>query len=285
MRKLDNFSVVIILSLLAFAVFVWGEIVFIRSADEPSMAFLEVGQGDATLLVLPGGVKVLTDAGPGRNVVASLERVLSRGDRYIDLAIISHPQLDHFNGFNYLLDNYRFGAFVFNGRSAEAAEWQLLLDKIAAKKIPLITLGAGDKIRYGDNTINILAPNTLYLQSAELNDTSIVELINAPPFRALLTADIDSNVENYLLENFDIEADILKVPHHGSKYSSGSKFLRVVDPKVAVVEVGSSNRYGHPTKEALSRLGAVVTEVFRTDQGGTIEIVAEGQKLKIFAER
>ncbi len=285
MKKSDGLSYIIFLSLAAFAAFVWYEILTGRPNGMPRDYFLDVGQGDAELIAFTGNVRVMTDAGPDKAVLASLGKVLPLGDRYIDLAIVSHPQLDHFNGFNFILDQYKVGAFIINGRSDTKGiqEWPELLAKIKAENIPLITLEAGDSIRYGNNKIDLLSPNQAFDQSGELNDTGFVELIKTPGMRTLLTADIGFNVEDYLVQNHsDLEADVLKVPHHGSKYSSGDAFLRAVHPKIAVIEVGAHNSYGHPTKEALLRLASSSAKIFRTDQNGTIEVFVKNQKLEIF---
>lgn len=287
MRKPDSLSAIIILALIGFDVFVWQQILFVHPTSHTELYFLDVGQGDSELLVLPGNVKILTDAGPDRTISRSLGKALSPSDRYIDLAIITHPQLDHFNGFNDLLHRYQFGAFLFNGRdeSLESAEWRALLEKIEERNIPLIVLVAGDRVLYRDNRIRFLSPDNLWIQSAELNDTSLVEMVETPDFTALLTADIGFNVEEYLAKNFAVQADILKVGHHGSKYSSGKGFLLAVDPKLAVIEVGD-NRYGHPTEEALQRLATLTAaKIFRTDKNGTIKVIAEYNKLKVFTER
>ncbi|OGY99616.1 MAG: hypothetical protein A2945_03150 [Candidatus Liptonbacteria bacterium RIFCSPLOWO2_01_FULL_52_25] len=285
MKRSNGLSIIILFALAALTGFVWYQLVFGAPVNSLRMYFLDVGQGDGTLAVFPGGVKVLTDAGPDRKVVASLEKVLPPGDRYIDIATITHPQLDHFNGFNYVLDHYGVGAFITNGRSETKTvrEWPEFLKKIREKNIPLITLGAGDGIRYDTNRIDFLSPNVGFLQSAELNDTGLVGLLQTPEFRALLVADIGFNVEDYLVsQGTDLRADILKVGHHGSKYSSGSEFLKTVRPKIAVIGVGERNTYGHPAKEALERLTATTQHIFRTDLNGTVEIRAENGKLKVF---
>ena len=288
MKRFDALTSVIILSLAGLLIFVWYDILFTKSTSGAGIYFLDVGQGDAELLLLPQNIKILTDAGPDQKILQTIEKVLPRQDRYIDIAVISHPQSDHFRGFNYLLDNYRFGAFIFNGRSdsQKTGEWQNLFDKIKAQKIPLITLARGDKISYRENQIEFLSPSYEFIQSAAINDTALVELIKTPAFKALLTSDIDVGVENYLVKNnIGLRADILKVSHHGSKYSSSGEFIEMVKPKLAIIEVGIDNKYGHPTKEALARLKSIISYVFRTDQNGTIEIVAENQKLKVYTEK
>ncbi|MEK7077214.1 MAG: MBL fold metallo-hydrolase, partial [Patescibacteria group bacterium] len=277
MKKLDNLSLVIVIVIVIFDLLVWGQIVFAKPAGNPALYFLDVGQGDGTLLSLPGDIQILTDAGPNQSAVREVEQALGSSDRYIDLAIITHPQLDHFNGFYYLLDRYEFGAFIINGRTDAAAKKELeaLIGKIETKKIPIITLAAGDRIRSGDNTLDFLSPDASWIQSGELNDTSFVAMVRTTDWSALLTGDIGANVEGDLTEKYDLKADILKVPHHGSKYSSSEQFLREVEPKLAVIEVGE-NRYGHPTREVLSRFDAVGVKTFRTDRDGTVKMETNG---------
>jgi competence protein ComEC len=289
----------------------WYQIAFtsssFASAHLPSANFLDVGQGDSELMIFQDGIKVLTDAGPDATVLGSLESVLGANDRFIDVAIISHPQSDHYGGFNYILDHYRVGAFIYNGRddAPGTKSWSALLLKIAAKNIPLVTLGKGDKIIIGakgsgaaksdkritnvndgdsnNGEIDILSPDQNFVESGELNDTGLVELVKTPQFKVLLTADTGFDVQDALVaEGVDLSADILKVAHHGSKYATDATFLTAVDPRIAVIEVGAKNTFGHPAPETLARIAASTNvTVFRTDQNGTIQIWRDGNVFKI----
>lgn len=286
-HKRNTSSVVFMAALFALDIFCWFSVASSRPVSAASVYFLDVGQGDSELMVFPNGVTMMTDAGPTDAVLGSLEKALP-GKRYIDLALITHPQMDHFNGYNFILDHYGIGAFLYNGRDDPGvAAWADLKNKIAAKHIPLITLAAGDSVHYGENEIDILSPNSEFGESAELNDTGLVEMIKTTNFRALFTADIGFNVEDWLVATVkDIHADILKVPHHGSKYSSGDAFLRAVDPSVAVIEVGAKNVYGHPGAATLARLASSTrAEVFRTDKNGNVEIHYGKGMLMIERER
>lgn len=289
-KKNNSFNgFILVFFALFFAVdfFVWSRIFFAKAADETQIRFLDVGQGDAELIIFPGNFKVLTDAGPDSKIIGELEKIPPLGDRYIDLAIISHPQLDHFNGFRYLLDRYRIGAFIYNGRSDTPGiqEWPDLISKIKKRGTPLIQLGAGDRIKHSGDKIDFLSPNSELIQSAELNDTGLVELIESRGLKALLTADIGAETEKYLVKHFNLRADILKVPHHGSRFSSSAVFLEAVKPKVAIIEVGNNNRYGHPTPETLKRLSNISAAIFRTDKNGQITASVIGEKLKIFTDK
>jgi competence protein ComEC len=286
--RFNKTSVVLVLAIVVADIVCWYQIIFLsRGATGvmPSANFLNVGQGDAELMVFPGNVKVLIDAGPDRTVLGSLESVLGADDRSIDIAIISHPQSDHYGGFSYILDHYRVGAFIYNGRddAPGTKSWSALLLKIAAKNIPLITLGKGDKITVGADEIDVLSPDGNFDASGELNDTGFVEMVKTPQFKVLLTADTGFDVQDTLVaEGVDLHADILKIAHHGSKYASDDTFLKAVDPKIAVIEVGAKNSYGQPAPETLARIASSTkATVFRTDQDGTIRIGRAGDALKI----
>lgn len=282
-KPMKNLSRIIIFALLSLNLLTWYEIVSLSQARPSKFYFLQIGQGDSTLVEFATGVQVLTDAGPNKKVVGELQKVMAGSDRYIDLAVISHPQLDHFNGLNEVLDRYQVGAFIFNGRNHDLPEWQSLMVKVKEKKIPLVTLAEGDRIKNGENVIDFISPTKDFIQSAELNDTGLVELIQIKKLKLLLTGDIGANVEKYLVEKFggQLAADILKIPHHGSKFSSSEEFLKTVQPKVAVISVGK-NTYGHPTREVLNRLQAEKVKIFRTDQGGSLKFIINNEKLSIF---
>jgi competence protein ComEC len=276
-------AIAVISALALLDILVWFQIISGIPKSSEEIHFLDVGQGDAVLVVLPGGIKVLTDAGPDSRVRRGLEKVLPVADRYLDLAIISHSQLDHFGGFKELLRSYKFGAFLWNGKEADASgPWGELISDIRGKNIPLITVLKGDKIRSRDAVIQILSPDFGLLGSAEPNDTALVQMLRTPSFRFLSPADVGAEIEKRLVREFELRADILKVGHHGSKYSSGEEFLARVQPRLAVVSAGRNNRYGHPAPETLRRLRSAGAEVLRTDKEGTISVVAENGRLKVF---
>ncbi len=288
-RWLTAHAALVIIALVAVDAFVWTGVLQGAPRVTSSLHFLDVGQGDSELLLLPGDVAILTDAGPDKTVVRSIARVFPAGRHYIDIGIISHPQLDHYGGFRELLTHYRFGAIVTNGREATGArgEWGALTEALHAEHIPVIALRGGDRIRYGDAAILFLAPDEKLLRSKELNDTGLVGYITTPSFSALLTADIGTNVEKMLLKkNVPLAVDILKVGHHGSKYSTGSAFLARARPLLAAIGVGARNSYRHPTVETLARLASSTARaILRTDQHGTISIIPQEGKLRVFTER
>ncbi len=289
MTKSVKLSWLALLTLCVLDLWLWSRIVGAKPLTGEEFHFLDVGQGDAQLLILPSGVKILTDAGPDEKIGKALQTVLPSGDRYLDMAVISHPQLDHFGGLIKIVNAYDFGAVLVSGRDADESirrEWNALLDVFRTRAIPIVAIGEGDKIRVGSATVNILSPGKLLSRSAESNDTGIVQLIETRNVRALLTADIGFGVEKYLLEKYDLAADILKIGHHGSRYSSGDDFLSEVRPAFAVIQSGAGNRYGHPTEETLKRIiKTAPLRIFRNDQDGTISGKVEDGRIVWFTSK
>jgi len=283
-----NHLILFLIFLAVFDFLVWKSIFLNKPNSDTELYFLDVGQGDSELVILPGGVKILIDAGPNNKIVSELESVLRSTDRYIDLLVLSHPETDHFNGFIDVLKRYQVGAFIYNGRAGSAQSWKELAKIVEENKIPVFVLGQRDKIKNQDDFFEILSPNADFLRSKKLNDTSlVVKFVNndkQTQIKALFTGDIGEKNEKYLINNFDIRADILKVGHHGSKYSSGDYFLKAVNPKISAIEVGK-NSYGHPTKEVLERLASVGSQIFRTDQNSIIKLAIKGNEINIFKKR
>jgi len=272
--KTQKKSKIILIIFIFLNLFLWGQILIGRET-EASFIMLDVGQGDSSLLIFESGATIMTDAGPSRETTRALDKVNLPRSKHIDLAVITHPELDHYGGFSDVLDHYSIGGFIVNGRvpDGESLVWDDLISKIKARNIPMIVVSEGDIVRHGENTIYILSPNPIFRESGAMNDTGIVGHVFMSSSSILLTADTGSDVENYLMRQYDLRSDILKVGHHGSKYSSSKQFLEVVRSKIAVIGVGEENRYGHPTEEVLGRLSAVMGKnIFRTDRNGTIRI-------------
>ena len=261
-------------------------LIFYPSVEENlQIYFLDVGQGDSSLILLPGGAKMLIDGGPpdGR-LQANLERILPINDRYIDLVFISHPQLDHTGGFIKLFKNYKIGAVFTSDQVSESAAWQELEKVIKENKIPRIILSAGDKIKYRDSYFDILSPRTGGW-AKDINDFGIAGLLHSSGIKSFFGADISAEKEKELANMYDIDVDVLKVSHHGSKFSSGSAFLKEATPKISVVSAGAKNTYGHPTQEALGRLAGIGAKIYRTDKNGLVKLIVDSDKLRIYTDR
>jgi len=277
MFKALNF---ILLGLILLNAVLYYNLYLIFSEPELGVHFLAVGQGDAQLF-RTGRSAILIDAGPGRRVIEEIDKVLPASDRTIDIAMISHPQLDHIGGMLAVLERYRVRLVLMTGIEYPLAEYGKLKEVLRASKIPILLAVAGEKIKIGDAQLIILYPEKLLagelFSSKTVNETSIVAELVHPAISALFTGDITSKTEERL--SLD-KSEILKVPHHGSKYSSSEKFLAQVSPHWAVIEVGR-NRYGHPSQETISRLTAIGARVLRTDVAGTVSFLVDGGVVKI----
>lgn len=281
-----NKIILIIIFLVLADVFLWRLILFSAAAETPKIYFLDVGQGDSQLLVLPGNVKILIDGGPsGEKLLANLQKTLLPQDRYIDLVIMTHPQTDHFGGLTEAFSRYIIGAFISTGAKGTSKSFSNLQNIINKHDVSEINLTAGDAIKYQNLELRVLSPNLEFLRSRELNDGSLVLLADLAGVKALFTGDIGFKVEEWLVKNYDINADILKVPHHGSKYSSGQGFLKAISPIISIAQVGK-NSYGHPTNETLARLAAIGSRFFRNDNDGLIKVeIDSNQGLTVSKEK
>lgn len=269
-------------------VLIWSFVYAGEMPKNPELDFLSVGQGDSSLVMLPGSggarVKILIDAGPPNFLAQkNLEKILPVNDRYIDLIAISHPQLDHFGGLIELLKNYKVGAVLSSGLEGNQLAWQELKRIIKEKNIKEIIVENNDRIRYKDFIFNVFLPKQPAYEK-EVNDAGIVFLFSGKNMKAFFGADIGTKKEKELARLYDIDVDVLKVSHHGSKYSSDSKFLKEATPAIAVIGVGK-NSYGHPTREALGRLASVGSQIFRTDTDGLVRVVVDNGKLEVFTEK
>lgn len=198
-----------------------------------------------------------------------MDRVMPWYDRYIDVVMISHAELDHFGGLLDVMQRYEVGALVYNGHGSDSESFKEFAQLVKARQIPVVIVGEGDTIAHTSSTLRILST-----EGKNRNESAIVARFTDGKVSALFTGDIGKETEAQLVRQGGIKTDILKVPHHGSKFSSTEAFLRAVRPKIAIIEVGK-NSYGHPTKEVLERLRRAKTALLRTDRDGMIRLVVE----------
>lgn len=255
----------------------------ILSADDATgltLHFLSVGQGDATLIRTAGGHWILVDAGPaddrrdaGRDVV--LPFLVRHGVRRLAAFVLSHAHLDHVGGAISVLREVPADLILEPAEPVSEPHYLGLLDLAAERGYRWTAGRAGDSLQLDGLSIRVLHPDTTWSRWHEdLNDDSVVLLIRAGAFEAVLAGDLGVRAESLLAGRVG-RIDLLKVGHHGSAGASGVPWLSELRPKAAVVSVGA-NRYGHPAPAALARLAAAGVEVWRTDRDGTVSVsVAE----------
>jgi competence protein ComEC len=257
------------------------------AAGRLSVTFLDVGQGDAALIDGPQGHRILVDGGPsGPALKRALDRHLPFYDRRIDIVVLTHPQADHVGGLPAVIDSYDVGAVMTTAIAADTeayAAWETALEnagppRVIAHRGQWIDLGRGARL-------TALGP-TSHMQpdGHDTNDTSMVLRLTQGELSFLLTGDITEDAEEALIAaGTNLTADVLKVAHHGSRTSTSDAFLARTDPDVAVISVGESNAFGHPTDDVLERLSENV--LLRTDLNGDITVSTDGEHLWISTQR
>ena len=242
------------------------------------MAVLDVGQGDAILFTTPSGKHILVDGGPSSIQLArELGAVLPHWQRRIDVVVLTHPQEDHIGGLPGLLHRYDVRTEWDSGATHTTVAASMYGRRAGNRR----TVQAGDSFTIDGVTFEVLWPPGDY-QAKQLNDRSVVLRVSYGEVSMLLTGDFESAAQLALMSREDVSADVLKVPHHGSKTSS-SAFLRAVGPTVAIVSVGENNRFGHPTDETLAALSGA--QLFRTDQDGRVTVKTNGRQIRVTTER
>ncbi|MDD5760445.1 MAG: MBL fold metallo-hydrolase [Candidatus Pacebacteria bacterium] len=234
------------------------------------VSFLDVGQGDAELIQTRGG-NILIDAGPDMSIVQALNKSLPFFDKTLDLFILSHPNKDHFNGLFELLERYEIRAVMLNNVFYNDSQYQKLLQELAEKDILIIQGVRGVKLSFGGDNLFVIYPQTMVSSGKDPNEFSQVVSLDLGENYFLFLGDISASQEKEILPSLpeNNKLRILKVAHHGSRYSSSWEFLEKFRPQFAIIEVGSNN-YGHPHPDTLNRLSQIGAKIFRTDLDGTI---------------
>jgi competence protein ComEC len=276
--------------------------------------FLDVGQGDAALVTMPDGTTLLVDGGgrPSFNVrktdseedgptfddrfetpferdTRSIgEAVVSeylwwRGLDRIDYLLATHADADHIDGLNDVARNFKVRTAFVARTPRDDPEYVKFAQTLRERKIPVSILGAGDKLRFGEVTASVLSPGlTSNSNAPSRNNDSIVLRLQFGERTILTTGDVEKEGEATMLDaKADLRADVVKVPHHGSKTSSTPAFVDATHPRLAVISVGLTSVFGHPNKEVVDRWRTSGAEVLTTGRSGTITVTTDGKDLRI----
>ena len=245
--------------------------------------YLDVGQGDSELIQLPNGKTMLIDAGEaeaGDRIVADLKAL---GVTKLDYVVATHPHADHIGGMPKVLASFPVGAVYLSNATATTQTYKNFIAAVKKSGAPAYVVRAGAAIftDEGGAAAAVVAPNSDSYD--DLNNYSVVIRLTYGSRAFLFTGDAEALSEGEITAN--VQADVLKVGHHGSSSSTSAAFLKKVAPKYAVIEVGAGNDYGHPTQQTLQRLAGVGAAVYRTDLNGTVTMVCDGTNISVSTEK
>ena len=269
------------------AISVWVFAVAGASRDFLSVYALDIGQGDAIFIETPQRHQILIDGGPDARVVSELGSVMSFWDRSIDLIVLTHPQEDHMFGLLEVLRRYDVANVLLTGVNYHTRTYEEFKKAVEKEGARVILAQAGENIRFDDGAeMDVLFPVSEVAGKdapADVNDTSVAARLRFGEKTFLFMGDAGMQEEAALIhsgENIDI--DVLKVSHHGSKTSTSRLFLEKTTPALAVVSVGAKNKYGHPHQDTLARLRGV--PLYRTDTQGRIAVYTDGERISVTTE-
>jgi competence protein ComEC len=256
-----------------------------RPDDRVHVFFLDVGQGDAAL-IQQGNLQILIDGGPSPMALNSeLGRLMPFWDRHIELVVLTHPHDDHLTGLVEVMRRYSVGAVLEPDcpgyDSALYEEWLRLVEQEQAQ---VITARAYQELRLGEMTLTVLNPAAEPMAGtySDTDNNAVALEVAAGGVSFLFTSDMYYEAEDALLHQRLVpDCDVLKVAHHGSAEATTNEFLHLARPQYAVVSVGQ-NDFGHPAEETLARLAC---PVYRTDERGTIEFIAQDGRLWLKTRR
>ncbi len=241
-----------------------------------------MGQGDSILIRTPANKTILIDAGDGDvNVPKLLEGLGVTG---LDLVIGTHPHADHIGGMDDVLDALPVKNYLDNGLPHTTKTYDGVMERIEAKEITYKSGLLGMKFNLDDGAVlEVLFPDGVKLKDtrSDLNSNSVVTRLTHGDSCFLFTGDAEEPTERALVNDGLGQCDVLKVAHHGSNHSSTRPFLEAVKPSIAVISVGTGNRYGHPGDDTLGRLQATGATIYRTDLMGQVTLLSDKEHITV----
>lgn len=279
MKKQGKIIVSLVLALILFVVGYFGR-KNVSQNDYVSVHFIDVSQGDCQLIELPEGKTMLIDAGDNGTEDRIIDYIESLGIKKIDYLVATHPHADHIGGMAEVIANFDIGEIYMPKIQNNTKTFEDMLDVIGEKNLTITSAESGKVLfDYSGVRAEILSPKKGETYE-EMNNYSAVLMLQCGDKRFLFMGDAEKDVEEEILKK-DLDADVLKVGHHGSTTSSSKKFLEKVGPEYAVISCGEGNDYGHPHKETINNLKKIAKEILRTDKSGTIVMRCDGSNIEI----
>lgn len=253
-----------------------GKVGRMERSSELTVHFMDVGQGDAVLIAC-GGEYMLIDAGDNSKGTAVQNYLTKQGVKTLKYVVGTHPDADHIGGMDVVLYKFDCNTVIMPDVTSDTATYRDVLDAMKAKGYRNTVPKPGNSYTLGDAKFVIVGPGKAY---EDTNNNSIVIRMTHGDNSFLFTGDMEEQAEADILQGkVSLQADVLKVGHHGSSSSSSEAFLEAVSPSYAVISCGEDNSYGHPHAQTLNVLRKMGIQVFRTDEQGTITASSDGSKI------
>lgn len=290
MRRMNKLLNKIIIVLIITIIGIYGKNYILKSysyQEEPrtnnitdnsllTIHYLNVGQADS-ILINNKEDTMLIDAGnnsDGENIVKFIK---NQNIKDIDILVGTHPHEDHIGGLDNIINNFDIGKIYMPDATTNTKTFETVLEAIENKNYNINIPKIDEEFNLGNMKFKVIYTGT---DESDLNNTSIVLKMIYGSTSYLFTGDATDITEEKIL-NKDIKADVLKIGHHGSSYSTTNKFLNVVNPKHGVISVGKDNKYNHPSEQTIKKLNKNKIETYRTDLDGTIKVTSDGKNINI----
>lgn len=249
------------------------------SGGEVKIEVLDIGQGDASLIYTKDEI-IMIDTGDIDERDRLVKLLKERDIKTIDKLIITHPHADHIGGAYAVFKNFKVKEVYDNGDTTTTKTYQTYLKNIKQQNIAYHQLKAGDSVDFGGGvSFKVFSPTEKMLQSDDdLNNNSLVGQLRYNDFTMLFTGDSEREAEQNMTKSYgnELQSDVLKSPHHGSRTSSSDSYLKAVKAKDVIISLAADNEYGHPHKQTLDRYKKYDMNVYRTDKDGTVTILTDG---------
>jgi beta-lactamase superfamily II metal-dependent hydrolase len=241
--------------------------------------YLDVGQGDSTLIETPSGIQVLIDGGPNGNVLQELASIMGFSDTEIDIVVGTHPDKDHIGGLVDVLKKYDVKMILTTENESDSGVAKMYNELKTAEGAEIIYARRGQEFALdASTTLRVLFPDS-DPTNMESNTSSIVLQLIYGDTAFMFTGDSPKSIEEYLVlvEGESLQSNVLKTGHHGSRTSTSQLFLDEVQPEIAIISAGLNNSYGHPHVEVTDMLFNAGIQILETAKAGTLTLFSDGK--------